>query len=373
MKKVLFCANVVKTHIISFHLPYLKWFKEQGWETHVCAKNDFGNEVCDIPCCDRYIDISFSRNPFSPENIRAFKQLKKLVDTEHYDIVHCHTPVVGILARLACINARKHGTKVINTAHGFHFYKGSPLKNWLLFFTAEWFCSFFTDENITMNLEDKHISEKYMHAKSTHNVSGVGVKLERFKCSRPAKGAHIRKDLRIPDNAFVVLNVGEMIPRKNQLTLLKAIAELNSDVYCVILGSGKLQDELSSEAKALGISDRVKFAGFHRNVEDYHRESDIFVFPSLQEGLPIALIEAMASSLPCVALNIRGCSDLINSGSNGILVDENSADKLADAVNSLFGDRELCRTLGNNAAVTADKYELSKVVDEMAEIYRLYM
>ena len=151
-KKVLFTATVVKTHINVFHLPYLKWFKEQGYEVHVAAKNDFVNEPCTIPHCDKFYDINFARFPFSNANIEAYKQLKKIITENDYDIIHCHTPVAGVLTRLAARNCKN--TTVIYTAHGFHFFKGAPLLNWLIYYPVERFCARFTDKLITINKED---------------------------------------------------------------------------------------------------------------------------------------------------------------------------------------------------------------------------
>ena len=154
MKKVLFTATVTKTHINTFHLPYIKFFKEKGYETHVCSKNDFIGEECIIPNCDIHYDIQFERSPMNIKNIKAYMQLKKIINENEYEIIHCNTPVASILTRLAAIKARKKGTKVIYTAHGFHFFKGAPLLNWMLYYPAEKICSYFTDILITINKED---------------------------------------------------------------------------------------------------------------------------------------------------------------------------------------------------------------------------
>ena len=132
MKKVLFVATVVQKHIKVFHTPYLEMFRQAGYETFVAAANDTGGEV-NLPCCDRYVEIGFRRNPFHPANIGAFFRLKRLIDSEHFDLIHCHTPVGGVLGRLAAARSRRQGTKVLYTAHGFHFYKGAPLINWLIY------------------------------------------------------------------------------------------------------------------------------------------------------------------------------------------------------------------------------------------------
>lgn len=101
MKKVLFVATVVKTHIMEFHIPYLKMFKEMGWETAVAARNDYENPSdCVIPYCDTYYDIPFERNPLKLGNMKAYKRLEKVIDDGGYDIIHCHTPVGAMLTVL---------------------------------------------------------------------------------------------------------------------------------------------------------------------------------------------------------------------------------------------------------------------------------
>ena len=138
MKKVLFVATVVKTHINVFHIPYLKLFKENGYETYVCAKNDFANkDDCIIPYCDQYIDIPFSRSPLGKDNIIAYRMLKEVLTEHSFDIVHCHTPVGGVLTRLAAHNLKLENTRIIYTAHGFHFFKHGPLFNWIVFYPIE--------------------------------------------------------------------------------------------------------------------------------------------------------------------------------------------------------------------------------------------
>ena len=136
-QKVLFVATVLRGHILVFHLPYMQWFREQGFEVHCCAGNDTGEANPVVPHCDRYIDLAFERSPLNPCNMDAYRQLKALIDTEGYALIHCHTPVGGMLTRLAARDARKGGTRVLYTAHGFHFYTGAPPLNWLLFYPAE--------------------------------------------------------------------------------------------------------------------------------------------------------------------------------------------------------------------------------------------
>ena len=178
-KKVLFVATVAKAHIFVFHLPFMKAFQEAGYEVHGAARNDFENPSdCQLPYCDVYYDLPFERMPWRAKNLRCYKTLKAIVERERFEIVHCHTPVGGAIARLACRKARKFGAKVVYTAHGFHFFKGAPLKNWALFYSAEKFCSRWTDLLITINQEDYALAQRKMKkAKKIVYVPGVGVDL----------------------------------------------------------------------------------------------------------------------------------------------------------------------------------------------------
>ena len=155
MKKVLFAATV-DSHIKQFHLPYLKWFKEHGYEVHVATN---GKEV--IPYCDVKHQISFERSPLKFNNIKAIGQLKKIIEKEQFEIIHCHTPMGSVVTRLAALKARKNGTRVIYTAHGFHFFKGAPIQNWLIYYPIEKLMARYTDCLITINEEDYEFAKKH--------------------------------------------------------------------------------------------------------------------------------------------------------------------------------------------------------------------
>ena len=225
-KKVLFVATVVKTHIMQFHIPYLKLFQEAGWETAVASRNDYENPAdCVIPYCDQYYDIPFERMPWKPKNLKAYRMLKEIIDREHYDIIHCHTPVGALIARLAALDARKRGTRVIYTAHGFHFFTGAPAQYWLLFYPPERLLAPVTDVLITINREDYARAKKRLPAKRIEYVPGVGIDTGKFRnleVDRQAK----RASLGFTDEDFLMLTVAEMTPNKNHITVLKALAAL---------------------------------------------------------------------------------------------------------------------------------------------------
>ena len=274
--------------------------------------------------------INTSRNPFSLGNIKAISQIKKLADTGKYDIIHCHTPLAAMCTRLACIDARKSGTKLIYTAHGFHFYKGAPLKNWMIFFPVEWICSFLTDVLITINKEDYHFAKRHLHAKSTVYVPGIGIDTEKF---RHGDGQKIRNELGISDDEIMLLSVGELNENKNHITVINALSKLKNPPVYVIVGKGDLADHLQSEAERLGV--RVILTGYRPDVMDIYAAADIYILPSLREGLNVSLMEAMASGLPCAVSKIRGNVDLIDSY-GGALFNPTSVFDIQDKLKKLI-------------------------------------
>lgn len=367
MKKVLFVATVVKTHIREFHIPALKMFKEKGWETAVAARNDYEiPEDCIIPYCDAYYDIPFERFPLKPGNIQAYKQLKKIIDEEHYDIIHCHTPVGAMLARLAGRKARKNGSRVIYTAHGFHFYKGAPLLNWLVYFPVEWLCSFMTDTLITINQEDYNFAQKHMHAKQIEYVPGVGIDLPKIE-QQQADVQNKRAELQIPPDKVWILTVGEMTKNKNHKSLIEAISEI-PDLYLTIAGRGTEQQALLEQIDRLNLADRVKLLGYRSDVFELCKAADVFAFPSYREGLPVALMEAMACGKPIVCSAIRGNTDLIDS-EGGELFDPHSVETIRNALEQVQK-----RDWGKMGAYNAQKIKtcgLSSVMSQLMKIYNV--
>ena len=365
-KKVLFTATVVKTHINVFHLPYLKWFKEQGYEVHVAAKNDFVNEPCIIPNCDKFYDIHFARFPFSKVNIKAYKQLKKIIKENNYDIIHCHTPVAGVLTRLAARNRKN--TTLIYTAHGFHFFKGAPLLNWLIYYPIERFCARFTDKLITINKED-YERARYFSLRNNgkvYYVPGVGINIENIK-STNVDIKKKKEELGIPENTPVLLSIGELIKRKNHETVLTALNKLkNHDFIYLICGRGILNEHLHEKVKKLDLTDKVKFLGFRKDIAEICKTADLFIFPSYQEGLPVALMEAMAAELPALASNVRGNRDLISKAN---LFEPDDVDALMKLI-----EKQLDNLKNNRYRKVEYKnlyqYSLEKVIKQMAKIYK---
>ncbi len=365
--RVLFSATLVRGHIAKFHIPYLKWFKEQGWETWVAAKNDYPDGVCDIPYCDHYVNIDFARSPFSKQTLVAYKQLRKLFSEERFDIVHTHTPVGGVLSRLAARDARRVGTKVIYTAHGFHFYKGAPVVNWALWYPVERLMSRFTDVLVTINDEDYRRAQRFAHCRVEY-VPGVGIDLGRFACTKDCAGKSA--ELGLSEGDFALLSVGDLIPRKNQAAIVGALPLLPDNVKLLVCGDGVERGNLESQISQLGLQGRVRLLGFRSDIAEVMHACDALVFPSVHEGLPVSVMEAMASGLPVIASSIRGIDpDLLEDHVSGLVLESADPEHIAAAVAEMMGDAALRETLALNAAMAVERFGLEGALAATSKIY----
>lgn len=362
MKKVLFTATV-DSHILHFHIPYLKLFKENGYEVHVATNGDEK-----IPYCDVKHKISFERNPIKLNNLKAIKQLKKVIDKEKFDIIHCHTPMGSVVTRLAAKKARRNGTRVIYTAHGFHFYKGAPLLNWLLFYPIEKYLSKYTDDLITINKEDYELAKRKFHARNTYYIPGVGVDPNKFNINLTSEEKHkLRKSLGLKDDDFVIIYVAELIKRKNQTMAIEAIKDLvkkDDKIKLLLVGKDSYNGKYQEMVKNLGIDKNVIFTGYRKDVPKLMKISDMAISTALQEGLPVNILEAMFVGLPIVCTNCRGNADLMIDTNNGYLVDINNVNSMINKITNIYNNRADIRT-----DFKLDKYEISNVMKKYSEIY----
>lgn len=321
-KKVLFVATV-DSHILAFHLPYLELFKQKGWETHVATN---GKEK--IPFCDHKHTICMERSPFRLNNLKAIKQMKKLLEKEHFDIIHCHTPMGSVVTRLAAKKARKNGTRVIYTAHGFHFYTGAPLINWLLFYPVEWYLAKYTDTLITINHEDYNRAKKKF-SKRCHDIQyvpGVGIDPKKFDFKMTQKEKHeLRASLGLKDDDFVMIFPARLDKNKNQGFLIKCMPKLikeNPKIYLLLPGQDELNGKYQNLAKKLGVENNVHFLGKRDDVPRLLKISNIVVSSSKREGLPCFILESILTHRAIVGLKCRGISDIIDDQTNCFLVEK---------------------------------------------------
>ncbi len=367
--RILYVTTISLT-MNSFFKPHIKMLVEQGNQVDIacnCKDLELDALYNELGCTAYQID--FSRSPLSPDNIRAYGQLKKVVEDGKYDIVHCHTPNASVVSRLVCRNLREKGLKIFYTAHGFHFYKGAPKLNWLIYYPVEKICSRFTDKLITINKEDYEIAKNKFKATCTYYVGGVGIDLSRYKSSEVDK-ISVRDELGVPQNAFLILSVGELNENKNHQIVIKALKEIgNSDVHYAIAGTGDNKENLLKLAEGLGVSKQVHLLGYRKDVPILNHCADIFCFPSIREGLGLAAIEAMASGLPVVAADNRGTKSFISNGENGFLCRDNSVSDFAQAINNLKSSKELRAKFSQLGLKTAQAFSDKNVLEEMKKVY----
>jgi len=313
--------------------------------------------------------ISTSRSPFSSGNPRAVTQIKKIVEEGKYDIVHCHTPIAAACTRLACRSLREKGVKVIYTAHGFHFYTGAPLKNWLIFYTIEKLCARWTDVLITINKEDYRRAQEKFHARKVAYVPGVGIDVARFADTRIDRAAK-RRELGVPEDAFLLCSVGELNANKNQEVIIRAMSQLECpNLHYILAGDGGKMEHLRRLAEELGLKDRVHLLGYRKDANELYKASDLFVFPSIREGLPVSVMEAMAAGLPVVSSANRGCMDLIDA-ERGNLCNPHDAAAFAREISDYCNDPDLCRRVGSANALWVQRLDKSVINKEMKGIYQ---
>lgn len=373
MKKVLFVATVVKGHIDVFHLPYLKMFKEQGWETSVAAKNNFDKaSECRIPYCDNYYDIPFKRNPFKLSNYNSYKELKKLIIEGNYDIIHCHTPVGGVIARLASKNYKENTARIIYTAHGFHFFQGAPLRNWLIYYPIEKYLSYYTDVLITMNQEDYDIvNEKFKNTQAIM-TPGIGVNLEKFYTYDIEKNRILRLQHGFNEEDFILTYVGELSNRKNQNQIIETARLLQgriNNIKFLLVGTGKDSVKLKKKVRDLNLTDIVIFLGYRKDIVDLMNLSDVVVSTSKQEGLPVNLLEALSVGKPIIATNSRGNRDLVKDNYNGFLIEIHDSKDMSDKINQLYNNKDLQRNMSICSKKESRKYDIKNVLEIMKKIY----
>lgn len=297
---------------MGFFRAFIKELIDMGHTVDIACGQADKIQQCYLEWGCKVYPLSCSRSPLDKGNLTAVKEIKKLVQTQHYDIVHCHTPIASACTRLACRKARKQGTKVFYTAHGFHFYQGAPKKNWLIFYPIEKLCARWTDALITINGQDYQRAQKKLRAKKVCYMPGVGIDAEYF-ANIQVDCAEKRKELGIPEDARLLLSVGELNENKNHQVVLRAMAQLNDpNVHYMIAGNGGLQERLLQMAKELGLEKQFHLLGFRRDVAELYKTADVYVHCSYREGLPVSVMEARAAGIPIICSNIRGNADLIN-------------------------------------------------------------
>lgn len=370
-KKALIISTV-SGFLPQFEMNHVKILMEYGYEIHYASNFSIpmygeGNERLygsGIKCHQ----IDFVRSPYKLEkNIKAYNQLKKLGELYDFSLIHCHTPMGAVIGRLVFKGERD--VKIIYTAHGFHFYKKGPIKNWLFYYPIEKMLSRYTDVLITINREDFSLAQKKFKAKKVVYIPGVGIPIDKIE-RVVAKRKDIRAELEIEDSDFVLISVGELNKNKNHKVVLYALGKLKEEkIHYLICGKGELRKRLENLAIKLGIERQVHFLGYCTNVIELCKASDCFVFPSKREGLGIAALEGMASGLPLISSESGGIKDYSQDGVTGYCVSCTDIEGFSKSIKKLLNQRELCKSMGKYNQEFVKQFDSSYTDDIMRQVY----
>lgn len=366
MNKALLISNLA-IKFTNFIVPPIEVLQQLGYEIHTCANySNFNDNQSKYDITMHHID--FERNPFNLKNIKAYKQLLKLMQEENFDLVHCNTPIGGLLGRI-CAKKAKVST-VIYTAHGFHFYKGAPLINNVLYKNVEKSLAKYTDVLITMNKEDYEAAQKFKLRKNgkVKLIHGVGIDTTNYGKENFATEEY-REKLGLKNDDIVMIALGELNKNKNYSTMINAIKLANnSKVHLLICGAGEEKYNLEKLARENNLDKNVHFLGYRNDVPKLLASSDIFIQTSHREGLPRAIMEAMASGLPCIVSKIRGNVDLIDEN-GGILCDSKDIRLFSEAIDRLATDKKLRVKMGEHNIEVVRPYDVDNIKKEMKNIY----
>lgn len=367
MKKILYVTTVSRT-INAFLIPHIERLIEEGYKVDCACSIDkeVDKSIVDKGC--NIFDIPFSRNPLDIKNVKAFKTLVKLQEENQYDIVHVHTPVAGVYGRL--LKLKFPNLKTIYTVHGFHFFKGAPKLNWMIYYPIEKVMARYTDIAITINSEDYKRAKK-IGIKEVYKINGVGLDLSYYNKNLYNK-LECRKKFNLKEDDFVIVMIAEVNKNKNHIQMIKAVEELvkkykNVKVLCA--GDGSLQNEIKNEIKNRNLCNVIQMLGFRRDINEIISCSDVGILMSYREGLPRNIMELMAFGKPIIGTNIRGIRDLIVEGENGYLVEVGDYIKTYYTLATLINDKKLLKKMSENALGKVNKYSIESIVEVLMKIY----
>jgi len=380
MKRALVYASVA-AQIHNFNMNNIRLLQEQGYLVDVACNMDSNGTISE----ERIITL---RKELEEMNVRVYHipltrkiteisalissvhMSKQIISENQYSLIHCHSPIGSVVCRIANRMARGYKErKVIYTAHGFHFYKGAPLVNWLIYYTIEKLCSHFTDVIVTINQEDRLLAERKMKANKVEYLPGIGVDTKKI-LNTIVDIEEKRKMLGISPNAFLLLSVGELNRNKNHETVIRALKELPDDIHYAVAGKGDLIQYLMDVAIECNVEARVHLLGYRSDIAGLLKIADLFVFPSYREGLPVSVMEAMAAEKAVICSKIRGNVDLIDQKQGGILVPPSDVESYVKAISYLYQDANMRLEMGKYNLNKVRQFDISKINKKMAMIYK---
>ena len=343
MKKALIITTI-SGFVPQFEMNNVSLLQEMGFEVHYASNFD-----CPVYDYDKDLfrqrgiithPLSIKKSPFHfMENCRAFRQLKSLLQKEQFELIHCHNPMGGVLGRLAG-SFYAPGAVILYTAHGFHFYRKAPWKNWLLYYPVERTLARLTDILITINEEDfkRAGGFRLRYGGSVWKIPGVGLDINRF-VPKEKQRKERKAELGFSEDSFLLLSVGELNRNKNHQAVIQAVSQIpGTDICYAVCGRGNGQKELETLIKKKGLQNRVKLLGYRKDVERVLSAADCFLFPSKREGFGMAAVEAMASGLPLITSDCRGTREYMKNEITGIVCAKNRPESYAEAILELKND-----------------------------------
>lgn len=371
MSYKLLVVTTVPVTINAFLLPFIKHFKSLGWQVDGMAQDLSKDQKC-VDACDQIWDIQWSRNVLDPRNLLAgVSTVQEVVKQEKYDLVHVHTPIAAFVTRYALKKFPQ--TKVIYTAHGFHFYRGgNKLKN-AIFFNLEKLAGVWTDYLVTINQEDATAAKEhnFLDSERIYYTRGIGVDTNRYAASQVTdeEVLEIRQELNLADSDVLLLSIAEFTPRKRHQDLLNALAKLaNPKVHLALAGVGPLKDSIQILAVELGLEKQIHFLDFRQDIPVLIKAANAVLLVSQQEGLPRSIMEAMCIKTPVIGTDIRGIRDLLEDGC-GLIVPLGDVTAIAEAIHQIISDPAKARIIAAKAKAKIANYDLAKIIKAYEEIY----
>lgn len=374
MKKKVLLVATVQSHICQFHKALVEVLHEHDFEVHVAARDNLAEKNgMKLDFVEEVYNVPFLRSPKSTDNIKAYQQLKRIIDKGSYDVIHCNTPMGGIVTRLAAQRARKRGTTLIYTAHGFHFYQGAPKKNWLVFYPIEKLFSKLTDKLVTITEEDYQLAKKKFHCE-VYRIHGVGVSEKRYFPAAEGEKERLREELGFGQEDKLLLCIGELLPNKNQAMAIRMMEKLVKDFpesKLLIAGNGPERENLETLTAELGLQKYIEFLDYCTYLEKYQKAVDIGISCSKREGLPLNVVESMLTKNPVVATKNRGHRELVRHGENGYLVNVDDVQAMYEYVKKLIEDEAHRTKMGEYAEQFAQEFRFVSVKKELEMVYGL--
>lgn len=376
MRKILIITTI-SGFLPKFEMNDVNIVQEMGYEVHYAS--NFNNPIYEIDEEElkrkgivlHHIDIEKSVRKVA-SNIKAINQIKKIIESEGIDLIHCHNPMGGVTARFAG-KISHNKPYIIYTAHGFHFFKGAPLFNWLAFGTAERIMAHSTDAIVTINTEDYQQAGRFRLKKNgfVEQIPGVGVDTDKFK-RRIELRDEVREELGIPRNAFHIVTAAELNDNKNQIAVIEAIAQLDfQDIYYSLCGKGPNEQKLKERIEQLGLENKVRLLNYRTDMDRVLQSADAFAFTSIREGLGIAAVEALLCGVPLIAADNRGTREYAINNVNAVICNARDIKSIKWAIYKLYSDKSYREELSNNCRESALRFSKENTRKVMKRVYGL--